>query len=155
MKTIYLKIALTVIVLLLGYLFIKLVYDNNLTQTAGYIELFIVDQNEIEVYHDTIAYQENQTFFDVLNENFELTCANRNYEPDETCSYEFKTLLSYHVILGIKNEDFSILTDWSNTFIKIYVFDGTTYIESTVGVDGVNLNQIDSIKLVVEEVGVS
>lgn len=154
MKPIYLKIILTIVVLLLGYLIIEFIFDRDLILSDGSIELVIVDEDGVIVYDEVIEYRENQTFFEILNENFELTCANRSYQADPTCSYEFKLFSqTHHVILGIKGESFTILTNWQDTFLNIEIYDGTNYVDSTIGVDGINLNDINKIRIIVDEVG--
>lgn len=154
MKPIYLKIILTIVVLLLGYLIIEFIFDRDLILSDGHIELEIIDEQGTTVFNEIIPYQEDQTFFDVLNESFELTCANRSYQPDPTCSYEFKLFSqTHHIILGIKTDSFDIMTDWDHTFLNIEIYDGTKYVDSTIGVDGINLNEINKIRILVDEVG--
>ncbi len=154
MKPLYLKIFLTIAVLLLGYVIIEFVFNRDVIIYDGEVELTIIDESGITVFEQVVYYEKDQTFFDILNDKFDLTCANRSYQEDPTCSYEFKLFSqNHHVILGIKNESFEIMTDWQNTFLNIEIYDGTNYVDSTVGVDGISLNDIDKIRIIVDKVG--
>ncbi len=151
MKPLHLKIILTIVVLLLGYLIIDVVFDRNLIHEAGEIELIIVDEHQEIVYHNILPYEKDQTFFDLLNQKFTLTCANRFYNPDSTCSYEFNIMgQSNYVILGIKSDTFEIMTDWSKTFIKIEVYDGEKFIQATQGFNHLDISNFEKIRLIVD-----
>ena len=118
------------------------------TEDDGTIELTIMDNDNIVVFNESLTYKEGQSFFDVLNENFELTCANRLYKEDPTCSYKFSVMqYKNHVILGIKSNSFEIVTDWDNTFLKIEFYDGNTYVKSNVGFDYVDLEENKKIRI--------
>ena len=42
-----------------------------------------------------------------------------SYQPDPTCSYEFKLFSqTHHIILGIKTDSFDIMTDWDHSHTK-------------------------------------
>ncbi|BCR36665.1 hypothetical protein [Mariniplasma anaerobium] len=148
MKKIILKIVLTISALLLGYIIINVIMGDGKTDGDGSFELIILDSNQDVVYNEVLYYEEGQTFFDVLNENFELTCANRLYEADDTCGYKF-TIMQYknHVVLGIKSDVFEIMTDWDNTFLKIEIYDGNEYVRSTIGFDYVNIEENKKIRI--------
>jgi hypothetical protein len=148
MKKIILKIVLTIAALLLGYIVINVIMGDGKTDGDGSFELIILDDNQDVVYNEILNYEKDQTFFDVLNENFELTCANRLYEPDSTCSYKF-TIMQYknHIILGIKSDEFDIMTDWDNTFIKIEIYNGNEYVRSTIGFDYVDIEDNKKIRI--------
>jgi hypothetical protein len=148
MKKIVIKIVLTLAALLLGYIVINVIMGDGKTDGDGSFELIILDSNQDVVYNEILNYEKDQTFFDVLNENFELTCANRLYEPDSTCSYKF-TIMQYknHIILGIKSDEFDIMTDWDNTFIKIEIYDGNEYVRSTIGFDYVDIEENKKIRI--------
>jgi hypothetical protein len=148
MKKIIIKIVLTLAALLLGYIVINVIMGDGKTDGDGSFELIILDSNQDVVYNEILNYEKDQTFFDVLNENFELTCANRLYEPDSTCSYKF-TIMQYknHIILGIKSDEFDIMTDWDNTFIKIEIYNGNEYVRSTIGFDYVDIEDNKKIRI--------
>lgn len=148
MKKIIIKIVLTLAALLLGYIVINVIMGDGKTDGDGSFELIILDDNQDVVYNEILNYEKDQTFFDVLNENFELTCANRLYEADSTCSYKF-TIMQYknHIILGIKSDEFDIMTDWDNTFIKIEIYNGNEYVRSTIGFDYVDIEENKKIRI--------
>lgn len=148
MKKLYIKIILTVVVLVLGYIAIEAIMTDGFTLGDGEFELVIVDQSDQIVYEETLTYKEGQSFFDVLKENFEITCANKYYKEDPTCSYTFNVMsVKSHVILGIKSDTFEIMTNWNHSFIKIEVFNGQTYAQTNVGFDHVDLESNKKIRL--------
>ena len=152
MKPIVLKIILTLAVLLFGFLVIEFVFDRDLIHEAGEIELIIMDEHEKTVFQDILPYEENQSFFDILNERFKLTCANQFYQPDDTCSFKFNVMgQENHVILGIKSDDFEVITDWDNTFLNIEIYIDETYIDANQGFDMVQLDELDKIRIVLDD----
>ncbi len=148
MKKIILKIILTLAALLLAYLIINVIMGDGTTDGEGSFELIILDINDEIVFDDELTYSEGQSFFDVLNENFELTCANKFYEPDDSCSYKF-SIMQYknHVILGIKSDVFDVMTDWDNTFLNIEIYIDDQYVKSTVGFDYVDIEENKKIRI--------
>ena len=152
MKPIVIKIILTLAVLLFGFLVIEFVFDRDLIHEAGEIELIIMNQNEDIVFQDILPYQENESFFDILNKRFTLTCANQFYQPDDTCSYKFNVMgQENHVILGIKSDDFEVISDWDNTFLNIEIYIDETYIDANQGFDMVQLDELDKIRIVLDD----
>jgi hypothetical protein len=152
MKPIVLKIILTLAVLLFGFLVIEFVFDRDLIHEAGDIELIIMDEDQEILFHEILPYEENQSFFDILNERFTLTCANQFYQPDDTCSFKFNVMgQENHVILGIKSDDFEVITDWDNTFLNIEIYDGEKFIDANQGFDMIELDDIDKIRIVIDD----
>ncbi|AUD65773.1 hypothetical protein BK011_08785 [Tenericutes bacterium MZ-XQ] len=152
MKPIVIKLILTVAVLLFGFLIIEFVFDRDLIHEAGDIELIIMNEDQEVLFHEILPYEENESFFEILNERFTLTCANQFYQPDNTCSFTFNVMgQENHVILGIKSESFEIMTDWDNTFLNIEVYDGETYIDANQGFDMIQLENIDKIRILVDD----
>lgn len=152
MKPIVIKIILTLAVLLFGFLVIEFVFDRDLIHEAGEVELIIMNENQEILFHDILAYEENESFFDVLNERFTLTCANQFYQPDDTCSFKFNVMgQENHVVLGIKSDDFEVITDWDNTFLNIEIYDNDTYIDANQGFDKILLDDVDKIRIVIDD----
>lgn len=152
MKPIVIKIILTLAVLLFGFLVIEFVFDRDLIHEAGEVELIIMNENQEILFHDILAYEENESFFDVLNERFTLTCANQFYQPDDTCSFKFNVMgQENHVVLGIKSDDFEVITDWDNTFLNIEIYDDDTYIDANQGFDMILLDDVDKIRIVIDD----
>lgn len=152
MKPIFIKIILTIAVLLLGYMIIEFVFNRDVIHDAGFVELILIDKDDRVVYQKVLYYEENQTFFELLNEHFELTCANQFYQPDNSCSYQFSIMgQQQHIILGIKSNTFEMMTDWDKTFLNIEIYDGNAYVDSSVGVDMIDLDEIHKIRILVDE----
>ncbi|AUD63723.1 hypothetical protein BK010_09015 [Tenericutes bacterium MO-XQ] len=152
MKPIVLKIILTITVLLFGFLIIEFVFDRDLIHEAGDIELIIMDENQEVLFHEILPYEENKSFFDILNERFTLTCANQFYQPDNTCSFKFNVMgQENHVVFGIKSEDFEVMTDWDNTFLNIEIYDGENFIDANQGFDMIELDKVDKIRIVIDD----
>ena len=87
--------------------------------------------NEEVIFHEILPFQENESFFEILNDRFTLTCANQFYQPDDTCSFKFNVMgQENHVILGIKSDDFEVITDWDNTFLNIEVYSNGTFVDA-------------------------
>ncbi len=152
MKPIVIKIILTLAVLLFGFLVIEFVFDRDLIHEAGEVELIIMNENQEVLFHDFLAYEENESFFDVLNERFTLTCANQFYQPDDTCSFKFNVMgQENHVVLGIKSDDFEVITDWDNTFLNIEIYVDDTYVDANQGFDMIALDDVDKIRIVIDD----
>lgn len=152
MKPIVIKLILTVAVLLFGFLIIEFVFDRDLIHEAGDIELIIMNEDQEVLFHEILSYEENESFFEILNERFTLTCANQFYQIDHTCSFTFNVMgQENHVILGIKSESFEMMTDWDNTFLNIEIYDGETFIDANQGFDMIQLENIDKIRIIVDD----
>lgn len=152
MKPIVVKIILTLAVLLFGFLVIEFVFDRDLIHEAGEVELIIMNKNEEVIFHEILPYLENESFFEILDNRFTLTCANQFYQPDDTCSFKFNVMgQENHVILGIKSDDFEVITDWDNTFLNIEVYSNGTFVDANQGFDMIELNDIDKIRIVVDD----
>jgi len=93
----------------------------------GEITIEIVDQIGDTVHHQTTSFVEGDTLLDIMTNNFELRCANNQYQPD-TCATDY---LIGNVILSIDG----MTTDWNNNYIAIYVNDEY----SNYGIDAVLL----------------
>ena len=152
MKPIVIKIILTLAVLLFGFLIIEFVFDRDLIHEAGEVELIIMNENEEVLFHEILPYLENESFFEILDDRFTLTCANQFYQPDDTCSFKFNVMgQENHVILGIKSDDFEVITDWDNTFLNIEVYSNGTFVDANQGFDMIALDDIDKIRIVVDD----
>ena len=152
MKPIVLKIILTLAVLLFGFLIIEFVFDRDLIHEAGEVELIIMNENEEVLFNEILPYQENQSFFEILDDRFTLTCANQFYQPDDTCSFKFNVMgQENHVVLGIKSDDFEVITDWDNTFLNIEVYSDGTFVDANQGFDMIALDTVDKIRVVIDD----
>ena len=134
------KIWLTVFVFV-GFVGIFLLFQNRGANYDGEITIIIHDGIEI-TSEETILFNEGDALLDLLNEQYNLVCANASYKPSSECQDLF---LGSPVILEIDG----IKTNWIDTYFAIYVND--TY--SNLGVDMINLNDGDIIRFEVQEVG--
>lgn len=121
MKQLYLKLLITAIVILIGFIVIRLLFVDNKAEENGSIYLYIQDENGVTVFEGEVAFETGDTFFDLLNREFDLTCATASYTEDPSCGYDFQSF-AYQgkVILGIKGEDFDLMTNWNDTFLSFY-----------------------------------
>ncbi|PKK96720.1 MAG: hypothetical protein CVV58_04940 [Tenericutes bacterium HGW-Tenericutes-3] len=148
MKSTILKIVVSVIVVSIAAIFTYQLRVSNQATTNGSLEIVIIDQQGNEVFNDEISYEIDDSFFDILNRNFELTCATASYGRDETCSYNF-TGFAYEgkVLLGIKNDDFTVQTNWSTSFLKFEIYDENGYHLTTQGVSHIEFSNHDKIRI--------
>jgi hypothetical protein len=152
MKKTAIKMMITGVVLALSYLFITVFMVDNQAVTDGTIDLEIIDQDETMIYTGALSYKKGDTFFDVLDRHFELTCATRTYQADPTCSHTFHGITYQgHVVLGIKNDDFNVMTDWRHTFLAIELFDGETYVFATEGISNLPYEDYVGVRITVRE----
>jgi len=134
MKPIQLKILISAIVIIVGVVLIRLFLFENRADQSGTIYLTITGENEEIVYEGELEFIEGDSFYDVLDRHFELTCATATYQPDEGCNYTFNSILYQgKVILGIKNDDFELMTNWSDTFLSFYYMENGEKKLATVG----------------------
>jgi len=148
MKNLIIKILISVVAMVAVFFAIKFFTNENLALTQGSIHLLIEDKEGLVLFDDELTFYEGDSFYDILNRNFDLTCANGSYQADETCSYEFQSFgFQGKVILGIKNEDFEIISDWTNSFLSIEKFDGDTFRLSTLGVSNLEFEDNDRFKI--------
>ncbi len=157
MKKTAIKILITVVVLVLSYLFITVFMVDNQAERDGEIDLEILDSDDTLLYTGDLVYKKGDTFFDVLDRHFDLTCATRTYQPDPTCSYTFHGYtfhgIAYqgHVLLGLEGDDFALMTDWRHTFLAIELFDGETYDFATEGISNVPYEDYVGVRITVRE----
>jgi len=119
MKSIALKIAVSLILLSIAAFLVHYFYNQNQASADGSIHLIIVDASEQILYEGDLEFFEGDTFYDVLDRNFELTT-----QPP--------TFLGI-VIIGIQNDDFSLMTNFTDDFLAIEIFDGTAYRKTAEG----------------------
>jgi len=148
MKNLVVKIIVSVVLIITVFFTIEFFANENLSLTSGSIHLTIVDDQGIVVFDDELTFDEGDSFFDILYRNFDLTCANGSYQADEACTYDFQSFgFQGKVLLGIKNDDFEILSNWTNTFLSIEKYDGEAYKLTTVGVSNVSFGNHDKFRL--------
>jgi hypothetical protein len=136
MKKIVLSVATLVIVAGLFLLF-----QNRGADYDGEITIIVHDGREV-VSEETFLFSEGDTLLNIMNEYFDLVCANASYKPSDECH---DLLLGSPVILEIDN----IKTNWTDNYFAIYVND----IYSNLGIDMISLVDGDIIRFEVQEVG--
>lgn len=134
------KIALSIAALLIvAGLF--LLFQNRGADYDGEITIIVHDGLEV-VSEETFLFREGDTLLEILDEHFNLVCANASYKPSDECR---DLLLGSPVILEIND----IKTDWTDNYFAIYV----NNVYSNFGIDMISLIDGDIIKFEVQEVG--
>jgi hypothetical protein len=148
MKNLVIKMIVSLVLIIAVFFAIRLFATENLSLTAGTIQLTIVDDQGVIVFEDDLAFYKGDSFYDILNRQFDLTCANGSYQVDETCTYEFQSFgFQGKVLLGIKGDDFEVMSNWTNTFLSLEKYDGKAYKLTTVGVSNISFNDQDRFKI--------
>ena len=91
------KLILVVFVLVLGifgYLYFSAPISGD---NQGGITVILIDEFGVEVSTQMFEFTEETSLYDLMNENYDLGCANFSYHFDETCS---TIILNNHVILN-------------------------------------------------------
>lgn len=100
--------------------------------TEGTITIILIDEIGDTISSKEYDFTSDDTLFDLLDENYEIGCADSSYQLSSECS---ENILTSRVILKIDG----IETDWLNTYIAIYENDKY----SLSGIDGMTLNDGD------------
>jgi len=134
------KVLITVFALALaGFAF----WFSSLNRNDVYGEIDIVLVNSIgeTVLNETIEFEEDDSLFSVLNDNFTIACGDINYNISTECSSTFNG----RVILKINDVE----SNWWENYLAIYIDD--TY--SNNGVDNIPLEDGKTYKFQYTEVG--
>lgn len=116
-KNVIFKIIISVF--LVGIIFLTFLYSksqrNPSSNCEGNVQIILIDQSGKEIKNKTIAFQKDDTFYDLLCQNFEVVAEEGMYGMT---IYDIDT----------------IHTDFVNSYIAIYVNDqysnvGVSYIE--------------------------
>lgn len=81
---------------------------------AGHIQFELYDDQENRLINERLEYYQEDTLFSLLDRHYTLVCADKDYKPDETCSYRF---INGRVILALNDVE----TDWTHSFLSIYI----------------------------------
>lgn len=148
MKKIVPRIIISAIIVLIAIILVRALTPDHTASSDGNVRVIIIDLDESTVFDGEIPFQAGDNFFDVLNRSFSLICAASDYSADPTCSYTFSNFgNASKVLLGISNNDFSILTDWTNTFLQFELYDGVNYYLATNGVSQIDFADHDIIRI--------
>lgn len=94
----------------------------------GNIEVVLIDEIGNTISNKEIPFYEGDTLFEILDENYDLLCADASYNPSTNCN---SVGINGRVILGID----SLVTNWQNNYISIYINDDY----ATEGIDQIEL----------------
>lgn len=153
MKKLSTKIIVSILMIILAWVIIRFLIPQDETMDSGDITIQIYNEDSELVYEGSHAFQKDMYLYDVLDASFDLTCGNQSYQADSTCSYTF-TSFAYQgkIILGISNDDFSIISNWTDTFLAIEYFDANTFVLSQKGPSHIALKDGDIIRISVRSV---
>ncbi|MFP4478170.1 MAG: DUF4430 domain-containing protein [Candidatus Izemoplasmatales bacterium] len=102
----------------------------------GDIYFKLYDEKQDLVIDDTLSFYKDDTLFTLMNRHYDLVCADKNYQADDTCSHKF---IYGRILLGIED----VQTNWYDTVLSIYVNDSL----STKGVSLIELSDGDVITI--------
>ena len=136
------KLVISLVVLIVATASFLAFSQLNKNDSIGEITIIIVDEIGDTISSKTYSFTEEDTLFSILEENYELGCADNSYNITSVCE---PLLFSSRVILKIE----TVETDWTNTFIAIY--ENNEY--STLGIDSIPLNDEDVFRFEYSIVG--
>jgi hypothetical protein len=114
-----------------------------IAQTDGDITIVLMD-DDTEISRQNHAFKSGDTLYDILSANYEIYCANRQYQKDEACDPVTFTDITGRVLLGIDDLE----SNWTDTFIQIQI-NGTP---ATAGMDQLAFADQDVITLILKPV---
>jgi len=114
----------------------------NKNDPIGEITIIVIDEIGDTISSKTIGFTESDTLFSILDDNYDIGCADSSYNLTTDCE---QLLYSSRVILKID----SLVTDWNTTFIGIYENDEY----SNLGIDLISLNDGDVFRFEYKVVG--
>ena len=122
------KIISVIVVLAISFFSYSYFSQPTTGDDEGGINIILIDESGDIVSEENYEFVEEKSLYELMDENYELTCASNTYKPDETCSF---VALNNHILLGIDE----VQTDWYGSYIQIIVND----VPSVVGVDSIML----------------
>lgn len=108
------KLVFSAIVLLLasaGFFVLNGLTEN---EDLGQITIIVIDENNNERINEKFDFIQEDTLFDLLQENYQVGCADSSYKISYACE---STPFGARVILSINEVE----TNWTDSFIAIYV----------------------------------
>jgi len=136
------KLVISVVALIIVAASFIIFSQLNKNDPIGEVTIIVIDEIGDTISNKTIGFTESDTLFSLLDENYELGCANNSYQITTECE---RLLYSSRVILKID----SLVTDWNTTYIGIYENDEY----STLGIDLISLNDGDVFRFEYKVVG--
>ncbi len=136
------KLVYSIIILVVSFASFSVYSQLNNNDTVGEITIIIVDEIGDTVSSKTYDFTKEDTLFSILQDNYEIGCADSSYHITTVCE---PLLFNSRVILKVN----SVETDWTNTFIAVYENDEY----SNYGIDSISLNDGDVFRFEYSLVG--
>jgi hypothetical protein len=132
------KILFSVLIIALSFVLYRFIpTESNEPTGDGTVHLIVIDELGNEYIDSDLDFNSGDTLFDVLDENYELTCLGSDNLADDTCSYESQF---GYAILGIGD----VKTTWTSSYLQIFINEES----SNYGAAKMVLNDQDEIKVV-------
>jgi hypothetical protein len=122
------KILIVLVTIVAGYFATSYFLEPVEGDIEGGVTIVLIDENSEIISETLFAFEEETTLFQLMNREYELTCADSSYQPDDTCSF---VQLNSHMLLEIDELE----TNWTNSYIQIFIEDTP----SNYGVDRILL----------------
>lgn len=97
----------------------------------------ILYNEETQISETIIPYEADDTLYELLASNFDITCMNASYEPDPDCDMASFSGISGRIILEID----ALKSNWTDSYIEIEI-NGE---KSSYGIDALNFTDQDVI----------
>jgi len=123
-------ISIVALALIIGSFLALSYYD--FSDVEGTISITLKDEIGDTISSKEYDFTSEDTLFNILDDNYNLTCANSSYQESDICE---KGLFTSRILLGID----TLKTDWRNSYIAIY--ENKEY--STQGIDNISINDGD------------
>jgi len=136
------KLVYSIIILVVSFASFSIYSQLNNNDAVGEITIIIVDEIGDTVSSKTYDFTKEDTLFSILQDNYEIGCADSSYHITTVCE---PLLFNSRVILKVN----SVETDWTNTFIAVYENDEY----SNYGIDSISLNDGDVFRFEYSLVG--
>ncbi len=147
------KLLVSGVVILLALVSLAFLRPNNNAKSDGSFKLIIMDLKDDYLYEEDLIFFKDESFYDVLKRNFIVICADRNYNPDCECSYEFNLIThKERIVLGLKNDDFELISSWQNDFLAFYEQIDEDLVLLNYGVNNISFNDNDTFVIKHERV---
>jgi len=136
------KLVISIIVIVIAIASFVIFSQLNKNDKLGEITIILVDEIGDTIYNRKYDFTETDTLFSILDEDFNLMCADSSYNINDNCD---PVLFGSRVILKID----TIETNWSDNYIGIY----ENEVYSTLGIDSLSLNDGDVFTFEFTEIG--